>query len=179
MKRATSGILARPLRLAAVLLLVGPLGACAAFQGEASADLAGIGGAAVADAVGAGAGVTTGIGFGVRAATRAGLQYAQRRVHGAAQNRIAAAAGDLPVGGIAPWNTDHAVPLEPEERGRVTVSRIISAGTLSCKEVVFSVEAEERGQPRQSFFTAILCRDGAEWRWASAEPATERWGNLQ
>ena len=24
-----------------------------------------------------------------------------------------------------------------------------------------------------------VCRDGETWKWASAEPATERWGSLQ
>jgi len=26
---------------------------------------------------------------------------------------------------------------------------------------------------------ASVCRDGDKWKWASAEPATPRWGSLQ
>lgn len=164
---------------AALLLLAALLPGCAAVQGEGAADVAGIGGAAIADAVGGGAAVTTGIGFGVRAVTRTGLKYAQRRVHGAAQDRVAAAAGPLPVGGVALWNTDHSLPLEPEERGRVSVSRVVSAGEMDCKEIVFSVDTTERDAPRSAFYTATVCRDGERWRWAAAEPATARWGSLQ
>ena len=74
--------------------------------------------------------MTTGIGLGVQALGRAGLQYAQRRTHRAEQNRIAAAAAPLPVGGTAAWHTNHTIPVEPNERGQVAVSRVISSGLL-------------------------------------------------
>ncbi|WP_426958554.1 hypothetical protein [Muricoccus radiodurans] len=133
----------------------------------------------MSDALGASGAAAAGIGLGVRAATRTGLQYAQRRVRGAAQDRLAGAAGPLRVGAIARWSTDHALPLEPEERGQVTVSRVISAGPLFCKEIVFSVEQRDAERPTRGFYTAVICRDGARWRWATAEPAVDRWGNLQ
>ncbi len=63
--------------------------------------------------------------------------------------------------------------------GEVTVSRVISSGALDCKEIVFSVESGGALAPDRTFYTAAICRDGAAWRWASAEPATERWGALQ
>ena len=110
---------------------------------ETTSAVAGIGGASVADSLGANAALTTGIGLGVQALGRAGLQYAQRKTHGAAQDRIAAAAGPLPVGGTAAWKTNHTVPVEPNERGQVAVSRVISTGALDCKEIVFSVEEGE------------------------------------
>jgi hypothetical protein len=31
----------------------------------------------------------------------------------------------------------------------------------------------------RAFYTATVCLDGAKWKWASAEPATARWGSLQ
>ena len=31
----------------------------------------------------------------------------------------------------------------------------------------------------REFYVTTICRDGAQWRWASAEPATARWGSLQ
>jgi hypothetical protein len=146
---------------------------------EGTSALAGITGAGVASGVGADPAVTTGIGLGVQALGRAGLQYAQRRAHRAQQDRIAAAAGPLPVGGVGGWATDHAIPVEPNERGQVAVSRVISAGPLECKEIVFSVDTGRGERTRRAFYLAAICRDGDAWRWASAEPATERWGALQ
>ncbi|MBP0445382.1 hypothetical protein J8J14_11380 [Roseomonas sp. SSH11] len=173
---------ARPLRAALLPALAAlALPACSELLAEGSAAVAGLGGAAVADAVGASATVTTGIGLGVQAGMRAGLHYAQRRAHGAAQDSLAAAAGPLPVGGVAAWSITHDVPIEPDERGEVTVVRVIDAGSIHCKEIVFSVDATTRPEqaPRRGFYTAFICRDGQAWRWASAEPATERWGSLQ
>lgn len=165
-----------PLPLLALLALPG----CQALLTEGTSTVAGIGGASIADSVGANAAATTGIGLGVQAMGRAGLQYAQRVTHRAAQDRIAGVAGPLPVGGVGAWTTDHAIPVEPNERGQVTVSRVISAGPLECKEIVFSVDSGGRGEtPRRAFYIAAVCRDGEAWKWASAEPATERWGSLQ
>jgi hypothetical protein len=173
----------RPARhLAAILLaLTTPflLPGCAAIQGEAAADVAGIGGAAVSDALGASGAAAAGIGLGVRAVTRSGLQYAQRKVRGAAQDRLAEVAGPLAPGAVARWSTSHALPLEPEEAGRVTVSRVVSPPPLACKEIVFSVDVREDGAEASRFYTATICRDGTAWRWATAEPAVSRWGSLQ
>ncbi|WP_338661381.1 hypothetical protein VQH23_14155 [Pararoseomonas sp. SCSIO 73927] len=175
----------RPPRSRGAPLLLALLGltlpACSELLSETTAAGAGLGSAAISDAVGASATVTTGIGLGVQAGVRAGLHYAQRRAHAAAQANVAAAAGPLPVGGVAPWSIEHSVPIEPDERGEVTVVRLVEAGAIRCKEIVFSVDATTRPeeQPRRAFYTAFVCQDGAAWRWASAEPATERWGSLQ
>ncbi|MCB4824753.1 hypothetical protein [Roseicella aerolata] len=169
-----------PLRLRAAfpaLLLLLP--GCQALLTETTSTLAGIGGASISDAVGADAAITTGIGLGVQALGRAGLQYAQRKTHQAAQDHIAATAGPLPVGGTAAWATSHTIPVEPNERGQVAVSRTISSGPLECKEIVFSVENGSGEALRRAFYLAAICRDGERWKWASAEPATERWGSLQ
>jgi hypothetical protein len=158
------------------------LPACSELLGEGTSAAAGLGGAAIADAVGASATVTTGIGLGVQAGARAGLHYAQRRAHSQAQARVAEAAGPLPVGGVAPWSIRHSAPIEPDEQGQVTVARLIGAGPIACKEIVFSVDPEPGSRsepPPRAFYTATICRDGTAWRWASAEPATERWGSLQ
>ena len=166
------------LRGAGVALLCCASG-CSSLLNVGSAEIAGVSGAALASAVTDNAAAATGIGLGVQAAGRATLQYAQRRVHRAVQDRIAEAAGDLPVGAVAHWRAEHRVPLERDEQGRVTVSRIISAQDLHCKEVVFSVDSVADRTPRSGFYVAAICRDGDKWRWASAEPATERWGRLQ
>ena len=44
-------------------------------------------------------------------------------------------------------------------KGRVTVSRVISAGTLDCKEIVFSVDTDaKKDQPAaNSFYVAAVC----------------------
>ena len=162
-----------------LLLALLALPGCQALLTEGTSTVAGIGGASVADAVGANAATTTGIGLGVQALGRAGLQYAQRRTHRAVQDRIAAAPRPLPVDGVGEWATYNAIPVEPNERGQVAVSRVISAGAPECKEVVFSVDTGRGERLRRGFYLAAVCRDGDTWRWASAEPATERWGSLQ
>lgn len=80
---------------------------------------------------------------------------------------------------MAPWRSQHLVHLDPNENGRVTVSRVISAGDLACKEIVFSVDRVQDNAPMSAFYVATICQDGGTWRWASAEPATARWDNLQ
>jgi hypothetical protein len=152
---------------------------CSSLLNQGSAELAGVGGAAIAGAVTTDAALATGIGLGAQALGQAALQSAQRRVRRAAQDKIAEAAGELEPGAVASWDIDHGVQLEKDERGRVTVSRVISGGDLHCKEIVFSVDSVVEGNPHSGFYLAAICRDGARWKWASAEPATERWGSLQ
>jgi hypothetical protein len=105
--------------------------------------------------------------------------YVEKKTHRDQQDEIAAVAGPLAVGQVAAWNSHHFVKLEPDEGGRVTVSRTISANTLDCKEIVFSVDGVKEKAPVSAFYIATICRDGTQWKWASAEPATERWGSLQ
>jgi hypothetical protein len=152
---------------------------CASVVNTGSSEIAGVGGAAVATAVTSNGAVATGIGLAVQAATRAGVQYAQRRTHQSVQNEIARAAGALEVGAVGRWHIDPAGALEREQQGRVTVSRVISATELTCKEAVFSVDNVVENVPRSAFYVAIVCRDGERWKWASAEPSTERWDGLQ
>jgi hypothetical protein len=157
------------------------LSGCNSLYSEGATAGAGIAGAALAAKVTDNAAVATGIGLGAVAAARAGVQYSQRVVHTYSQDQIATAAGPLAVGAVAPWKTVHSFPIEEDEKGRVTVSRTISSGTLDCKEIVFSVDRDAtQDRPADSaFYVASICRDGAKWKWASAEPATPRWGSLQ
>jgi uncharacterized protein YceK len=163
--------------LAASLLLSG----CSSLLTESSAAGAGVAAAGISSAVTNNGAVAAGIGIGAQAVTLAGVQYVERRVQNAEQTEIASAAGPLPVGGVADWHIVHDIPIEANEHGRVTVSRVIVAdgNALSCKEIVFSVETTENKKPRQDFYTASICRDGAQWKWATAEPAVARWGSLQ
>ncbi|MFM0232657.1 hypothetical protein [Paraburkholderia sediminicola] len=157
------------------------LSGCSSLYSEGAAASAGIAGAALAAKVTSNAAVATGIGLGALAAARAGVQYSERVVHKNTQDGIAKIAGPLDVGAIAPWSVTHSVPIEDDEHGRVTVSRTISAGALDCKEIVFSVDqtATKNVPASTAFYVASICRDGDNWKWASAEPATERWGALQ
>ncbi|AOJ14046.1 hypothetical protein [Burkholderia vietnamiensis] len=163
--------------LAAAALLSG----CNSLYSEGATAGAGIAGAAIASKVTNNAAVATGIGLGAVAGARAGVQYTQRVAHRYTQDQIAKAAGPLEVGGVAPWSTHHSFPIEDDEQGRVTVSRMISVGPLDCKEIVFAVDTPAKADKaaQSAFYVATICRDGPVWKWASAEPATGRWGALQ
>ncbi|MDM0105247.1 hypothetical protein QTH97_09915 [Variovorax sp. J22R24] len=162
--------------LASMLMLSG----CSSLIAESASAGAGIAGGAIAGAITDSAAVASGIGIAVQALARAGVQYHERKIHGEVQEQIALAAGPLKVGQVKPWKTVLSLPLEPEQSGRVAVSRIISSGELDCKEIVVSVEQSGKDAlPASEFYVAAICRSGSRWAWASAEPATERWGSLQ
>ena len=160
--------------LAAPMLSLTMLAGCTSLLTETTSAGAGVAAAGISRAVTKDPAVVTGIGLGVQAAARAGLQYTERKVHQAEQDSIAAIAGALPVGGVAPWRVVHDLPIEANEHGEVTVSRTLGGADIACKEIVFSVDGKER-----AFYMATICRDGTVWKWATAEPATERWGALQ
>jgi hypothetical protein len=155
------------------------LGGCTSLLAEGAATTAGVSGTAIAGAVTSNATVASGIGFGVLAASQAGVKAVERDFHGDQQDRIAGVAGLLKVGQVGHWASHHAIPLEPNEAGRVTVSRLIGGADLSCKEIVFTVDEAREQATVSSFYVATICKDAAKWRWASAEPATARWGALQ
>ncbi|RDK00518.1 hypothetical protein [Paraburkholderia lacunae] len=167
--------------VALAMAISSALSGCGSLYSEGATAGAGIGGAALASKVTHNAAVATGIGLGAVAAARAGVQYSERVVHKNTQDGIAKIAGPLEVGAVAPWSVTHSMPIEDDEHGRVTVSRTISSGALDCKEIVFSVDqtATQNVPASSTFYVASICRDGDNWKWASAEPATERWGALQ
>jgi len=163
----------------ALLAAALPLCGCNSLVTEGTADAAGVAGAGIAGAVTKNATVGAAIGLGVASAANAGLLYAERRVHRVEQDAIATVAGGLPVGGVAVWSVGNRQPLEAAEHGEVTVSRDLGGADFACKEIIFSVEDGNKDKPERQFFTTYICRDGAVWRWATAEPATARWGSLQ
>lgn len=167
------------IRRAAILLVPLLLAGCGSLLTEGSSDLAGITGAGIAAGVTKDAAVAAAIGLGVRSVANEGVKYVERRVHRTEQDAIAAAAGPLDPGAVGRWSVSHSVPIESDEHGDVTVSRTFGAGAILCKEVVFSVETKRRRVTQRAFYITTICRDGDAWRWASAEPATERWGSLQ
>ena len=137
-----------------------------------------IAGVAVGAATG-GATANPAVGFGVGVAVAAGADYVQKRVlrnwHRGEQDAIAAAAGGLPIGGLGIWQIRHSLPIG-NEHGQLRVVRSIDNPLAPCREVVFSV-IEDDASP--SWYSADICQQAQGWRWASAEPAVERWGFLQ
>ena len=152
---------------------------CTSLLSESAATTAGVSGTAIAGKITTNATVASGIGLGVLAASQAGVKALERDYHGDQQDRIAEVAGTLKVGQVGRWKSQHRIQLEADEAGRVTVSRLIGAADLSCKEIVFTVDAVKEQSTVSAFYVATICRDAAKWRWASAEPATSRWGALQ
>ncbi|MEJ1979221.1 MAG: hypothetical protein WDN49_27000 [Acetobacteraceae bacterium] len=126
-----------------------------------------------------GATVNPVVGFGVGVAVAAASDYAMRHVtrewHQGEQDAIAEAASGLDAGGRGPWRVQHSVPLG-NEHGQLEVVRRIDNPLAPCKEILFSVEAD--GEP-PAWYSADLCQQATRWKWASAEPAVERWGFLQ
>ncbi|SOE58330.1 hypothetical protein SAMN05414139_01357 [Burkholderia sp. D7] len=143
-------------------------------------------------AAGAVAGVSTGavtsnpaIGFGVgiavQAATDEAVNRLMKRLHSDQQIAIATTAGDLPIGETKPWSVKHTLPVE-NGHGDVRVLREFSSALATCREFAFSVADGEKPDAHEDWFLAQACKgndDSGGWKWASAEPAVERWGNLQ
>ncbi len=159
------------------------LSGCGSVLTETTATLSGVAGAATGAAISHNATVAAGVGLGIDSVAREGLRFLERRVHRFEQQRIADAAGLLPVDGVGRWSVSHDLPIESDEHGQVVVSREFGGLGFRCKEIVFSVEtpAKKGAAARldQQFYTATVCSDGKAWRWATAEPTTRRWGDLQ
>ena len=168
-----------PARLFMPAALLFGLAGCGSVLTEGTSTAAGVAAAGIASTVTHNGTVTAAIGLGVQSVAATGLRFVERDVHRAEQNQIAAAAGPLPVGGVAAWSVSHDIPIEADEHGQVAVSRAIGAGPLACKEIVFSVDRMRDHQPDRAFYVTTICRDGDRWKWGSAEPATSRWGSIQ
>ena len=170
LRRASHGAVGlAAVRLAALLLTVA-LGGC-----SSAGNIIGV----VVGAAAGGASANPAVGFGVGVATAAVSDYAIKRVtrswHRGEQDAIAAAAADLAPGGEGPWRIEHSLPFG-NEHGRLQVVRAIPNPLAACKQVLFSVE--KRGEP-DAWYSIDICQQQDRWKWASAEPAVERWGFLQ
>lgn len=117
------------------------------------------------------------VGIGVAAGGNFLVRYIARVRAGAEQDVIAETAGALPDGGKAAWAIRHTIPIG-NEHGALWVVDAISTPLAACKKVVFSVVNGGAGAP-QAWYTVDVCRDPKGWRWATAEPAVERWRPLQ
>ena len=153
---------------AASVLLAG----CSSVGGFAGAAAALATGAATSNPI-----VGISVGIGVKAAADQGLQYVAKRRQRDAHDAIVAMVHDMKPGERGHWVRSHLVG-SGVDRGEVRVVRVIETPLATCKELLFSVE-RDGDKPRVDWFTTTACRNGDVWRWAAAEPAVERWGNLQ
>nr|WP_040010947.1 hypothetical protein [Cupriavidus sp. HMR-1] len=155
---------------------VASLCACSSV-GEISGAVAGITtGAVTANPV-----VGYGVAVGVSAAADAAGKYVYRYWQREEQDSIAAVIGDTPIGFEQPWEVRHAVAYG-NQHGVLQVIRVIDSPLVLCKEALFStVESETNGQPAKTsqWFFVTACQQQGQWKWANAEPAVARWGNLQ
>nr|WP_246270676.1 hypothetical protein [Paraburkholderia solisilvae] len=159
-------------------------GASALISGCSSSSLGAAGGAAAGTATGivtANPAVGIGVGIAVQAATTEAVNRYYRVMHTDQQNVIAALVGTMKVGDTRPWNVKHTLPIE-NGHGQVRVTRAFSSALADCKEFAFSVADGDEANAPEQWYTAAACQlqqDKRWWKWASAEPAVERWGNLQ
>lgn len=138
--------------------------------GAASGALAG----AATGLVTANPAVGIGVGIAVQAATDEAVNRTMKHLHENQQNAIAQVAGGLAVGETHPWKVKNKLPIENGE-GDVRVTRAFSTPLALCKEFAFSV----KDGAHADWFIASACQNQQGWKWATAEPAVARWGNLQ
>jgi hypothetical protein len=154
-------------------LLVLALGGC-----NQAADVVGAvagGGAALSSGNPA---LAIGVAIGVRAAASAGIRYVVRHRQTAEQDEVAAVIGSLAPGETRRWRIVHTIPIG-NEAGEVRLVRVIDNALAPCREALFSVEEGEGAAASRQWLLTTACRQGETWKWAAAEPATERWGSLQ
>lgn len=176
--RARAFALGKP---AARLVTLAALCSLAALAASGCTSIGAASGAAAAAATGiatANPAVGVGVGIAVQAATDEAVRRFMKGMHADQQELIAETAGRLPVGGSDTWRIKHALPVE-NGHGEVRVTRAFASALALCKEFVFSVQDGDAADASAQWFTASACRDAGGWKWASAEPAVERWGALQ
>ncbi|HZZ13527.1 MAG TPA: hypothetical protein VFE79_22800 [Paraburkholderia sp.] len=163
------------------LLLAGALCVAASLLTSGCASV----GAASGAAAGVASGLVTsnpaigiGVGIAVQAATDEAVGHFMRTMHTDQQDMIAALAGAMPVGETRPWAIKHTLPIE-NGHGEVRVTRAFGSALALCKEFVFSVQDGDGPSAHADWYMASACQQDKGWKWASAEPAVERWGNLQ
>ena len=142
-------------------------------------------GAASGAAAGVASGIVTsnpavalGVGVAVQAATDEVVARYMRNMHQDQQDLMAALVGTMPVGETKPWSVNHTLPIE-NGHGQVRVTRAFSSALAVCKDFVFSVQDGDAPNAPETWFTASACQQDKGWKWATAEPAVARWGNLQ
>lgn len=118
------------------------------------------------------------VGVATRAVADWGIRTTVRRWHRTGQDALAATVGDMKVGEGRAWEVRHDLPIS-NARGEVRVLRLIETPLARCKEVLFSVDSGTGPGAERQWFLTSACQQDAGWKWAAAEPSTERWGSLQ
>jgi hypothetical protein len=156
-----------------LLLAMAPVAGCSSVG-----DLAGAvtGTAAAAGSANPALGIA--IGVGTRAVVDWGARRVTRRWHRTEQDAIAAVVAGTEVGETRPWQVRHDLPIG-DGQGEVRVLRVIDTPLARCKEAAFSVVSGKGAEETRRWFVTSVCRQAEGWKWAAAEPATERWGSLQ
>jgi hypothetical protein len=143
----------------------------------------------VSTVTGVAAGVASGtvsgnpaVGASVAIAVKAGVdeagKHVSRRSQEDEQDAIAAAAANVRAGESGAWQVKHRFSARVDH-GEVRVLRVIRTPLTACKEVLFSVVKDEHEKISRAWFKTNTCQNGEQWKWALADPAVERWGNLQ
>ncbi|SDD11645.1 hypothetical protein [Paraburkholderia lycopersici] len=180
-KRAQRSARNQPIPRPARLVVLAALCAGAALAASGCASIGAASGAAAAAATGivtANPAVGIGVGIAVQAATDEAVGRFMKNMHADQQALIAETAGRLPVGGMDIWRIKHPLPVE-NGHGQVRVTRAFANALTLCKDFVFSVQDGDKADAPEQWFTASACQDPSGWKWATAEPAVERWGTLQ
>ncbi len=144
------------------------------FTGDLVAAAAGgASGAATANPV-----VGLAVGVAVNSSIDATFAYVGRKMQQSEQDALAGEVGTMHVGERRPWHINHFIPIH-NEHGEVVVTRDIVTPLATCKELAFSVQSGTGTDAKAAWYTTQACHDGTQWKWALAEPATERWDALQ
>ncbi|MCI0752768.1 hypothetical protein [Teichococcus vastitatis] len=120
------------------------------------------------------------VGLGIRTVVDYTLSSWFRSLRSEEQDAIAAEASRLAPGQAQAWKVEHGLPFGWRDTGgRMEVTRVIETPLASCREVLFSLLPDGPEAPPAGVFAATACRQSRGWKWASAEPAVDRWGALQ
>jgi hypothetical protein len=149
------------------------LGGCVAIGGFVGAA------AGIATSVATGnPGIALSVGIAVQAGTNEVLRTFSRRRQHSEHEAIASLVGDMNPGDTREWRHAHMIG-NGSDHGEVRVVRVIDTPLAPCKELLFSYVIGEGEKTTRAWFTTTACKHEGRWRWAAAEPAVERWGNLQ
>jgi hypothetical protein len=154
-------------------LAVAPLAGC-----NSLGDLVGAVSGTAATAGSANPALGIAIGVSTRAVADYGIRYVARRWHRSEQDALAATIGAMEVGEMRPWQVRHDLPIG-NEQGEVRLLRLVNTPLAQCKDALFSLSSGNGAEASRQWFVTSACRQGEAWKWAAAEPATERWGSLQ
>lgn len=173
----TLGSVAVKLRIVLAMIIcagaIGTMAGCSSI-GAASGAVAGI----ATGTMTANPAVGIGVGIAVQAATDEAINRYMRGMHQDQQDAIARLVGNLQVGESMPWQVKHTLPIE-NGHGEVRVMRVFDTALARCKEFMFSLVDGDEPDAKAAWFVANACQQDQGWKWASAEPAVDRWGALQ